>query len=176
MMEIMSTSCGATAARRHAALVFGLGLEEYAIDMAVVQELRGVDAMHLAYGPGSANRVASLRGTLVPLVDLRRRFGHPVRGDDAGAMLLIVALGGKTIGLVVDRVTGVASLAPELLPRQAPAGGVSRAGLLPAMIAGDGRRLHLIDTGWLLSDFGRPAGAPPALRPATAPLCAGDMP
>lgn len=94
-------------------LVFRVGAEEFGFELDVVQEV--VRARSLAASPGSPEFVAGvieLRGVLVPVVDLRRRFGLPRTAADAEARLIVTKLGAERIVVAVDSVVEVLAI-PE---------------------------------------------------------------
>lgn len=98
-------------------LTFTLGAEEYGIDILCVQEIRSWEQpTRIADAPPHVQGVVNLRGSIVPVLDLRRRFG--VGGDTPGARAatIVIVVGADVIGVVVDGVTDVVSLdAKELL-------------------------------------------------------------
>ena len=91
-------------------LSFRLGDEEYGIDILRVQEIRGYEAPTRIVGaPPFVRGVLNLRGVVVPIVDLRLRFGLPEKFD-AATVTVVLTLGGRTIGAVVDAVSDVLRL------------------------------------------------------------------
>ncbi|MCU0843148.1 MAG: chemotaxis protein CheW [Thiobacillaceae bacterium] len=101
-------------------LTFTLGREEYAIDILKVQEIRGYEApTRIAGAPEFIKGVINLRGTIVPIVDLRIRFrlGEPVY--DQFTVVIILNIGRRVVGVVVDGVSDVIQLGSDNL-RPAP--------------------------------------------------------
>ncbi len=100
-------------------LTFRLGAEEYGIAILQVQEIRGYEApTRLVGAPALVLGVLNLRGVIVPVVDLRARFGM---ASNVGALTVTVVLnvGGHTVGAVVDAVSDVIALGVEQI-RPAP--------------------------------------------------------
>lgn len=94
-------------------LVFKLGSEEYAIDILRVQEIRGYDAVtHLAQAPEFIKGVIDLRGTIVPVVDLRIKFGHTAEYNSFTVLIIINVLN-RQLGIVVDGVSDVIPLSNQ---------------------------------------------------------------
>lgn len=92
-------------------LVFKLGPEEYAIDILCVREIRGYENVtHIANSPAFIKGVINLRGTIVPIVDLRLKFGHPATYD-AFTVVIILSIRDRLLGIVVDGVSDVIALA-----------------------------------------------------------------
>ena len=102
---------------------FNLGSEEFAVDIAVVQEI--VRMPEITKVPRTADfveGVVNLRGKIIPVVDLRKRFGLPVGAATKSTRIIIVTIGGRTVGMIVDGVSEVLRLgadaieaAPELV-------------------------------------------------------------
>ncbi|MGE3539901.1 MAG: chemotaxis protein CheW [Candidatus Tectimicrobiota bacterium] len=101
-------------------LTFILAEQEYGIDILRVQEIKGWEhATVLPKAPSYVKGVFNLRGTVVPLIDLRERFGLPERAyDDTTVVIVLKVLRGHghdIIGVVVDAVADVYTMAPEHL-------------------------------------------------------------
>lgn len=92
-------------------LAFRLGREEYGIDILKVQEIRGYDAVtRIANTPDHLKGVTNLRGAIVPIVDLRIRFGLGEPVYDEFTVVIILNVGGRVVGVVVDSVSDVLTL------------------------------------------------------------------
>jgi purine-binding chemotaxis protein CheW len=101
-------------------LTFRLGEEEYGIDILKVQEIRGYDAVtRIANTPDFIKGVTNLRGTIVPIVDLRIKFGLGQPTYDAFTVVIVLNVGARVVGIVVDSVSDVLALAAEQI-RPAP--------------------------------------------------------
>jgi purine-binding chemotaxis protein CheW len=88
-------------------LTFSLGSDEYAVEILQVQEIRGSSPITaLPNAPGYVKGVMNLRGSIVPVVDLRARLAM---GDGRGSagVIIVVTVGGKVKGMVVDAVSDV---------------------------------------------------------------------
>ena len=121
-MMTMSTTPGspgpASVARE--ILVFKVGEEEYAIDILRVQEIRGYEApTRIAHTPAHILGVINLRGAIVPLVDMRIKFAIGQAQYNAFTVVIVLNLGGRIVGIVVDSVADVATLGPDQV-RPAP--------------------------------------------------------
>jgi purine-binding chemotaxis protein CheW len=101
-------------------LTFTLGSEEYGIDILKVQEIRGYDAVTtIANTPDFIKGVINLRGTIVPIVDLRIKFHLGTVEYNQFTVVIILNLGLRVVGIVVDSVSDVLALTPEQI-RPAP--------------------------------------------------------
>ncbi|MGQ5523997.1 chemotaxis protein CheW [Chitinimonas sp. PSY-7] len=106
-------------------LVFTLGLEEYGIDILKVQEIRGYDQVTaIANTPPFIKGVINLRGTIVPIVDLRIKFSLGEPTYDQFTVVIILNVAKRVIGIVVDGVSDVITLVSEQI-RPAPEFGVT---------------------------------------------------
>ena len=95
-------------------LTFTLGAEEYAIDILKVQEIRGYDAItRIANTPPFLKGVVNLRGTIVPIVDMRLKFNLGRADYDEFTVVIILNVGRRVIGIVVDGVSDVVGLSDE---------------------------------------------------------------
>ena len=101
-------------------LTFRLGDEEYGIDILKVQEIRGYEnPTRIANAPQFLKGVMNLRGTIVPIVDLRLRFGCDAAEYNAFTVSIVLHIGQRTIGTVVDSVSDVMEIPAEAI-RPAP--------------------------------------------------------
>lgn len=101
-------------------LAFRLGDEEYGIDILRVQEIRSFELpTRLANTPDFILGVVNLRGTIVPIIDMRIKFEMASVLYDRSTVVIVLNLGKQVIGIVVDAVSDVVALTPEQL-RPAP--------------------------------------------------------
>ncbi|UXY13951.1 chemotaxis protein CheW [Chitiniphilus purpureus] len=95
-------------------LTFTLGAEEYGIDILKVQEIRSYEgATAIANAPPFMKGVINLRGVIVPLLDLRLRFGIGEPTYDPFTIVVVLNLGVRVVGIVVDGVSDVVTLGPQ---------------------------------------------------------------
>ena len=133
-------------------LVFVLGKEEYAVDILKVQEIRGYEKVTpIPAAPAYLKGVVNLRGVIVPLVDMRVRFGLPEPRYDSTTVVVILRVASRVIGLVVDAVSDVVQLAPQDV-KEAPAlGSVVDASFVAGLATCDDRMILMLDIEKLLS-------------------------
>lgn len=97
-------------------LTFTLGAEEYGIDILKVQEIRGYDAVtKIANSPPFIKGVINLRGVIVPIVDLRIKFNLGEPTYDQFTVVIILNIGKRVMGVVVDGVSDVIQLSSDNL-------------------------------------------------------------
>jgi len=93
---------------------FKLGSEEYGVDIAQVQEInRMVAVTHVPRAPQFMEGVINLRGQLIPIIDLRARFGMPRAEHTKNTRIVVTEIGTKRVGMVVDSVSEVLRLAVD---------------------------------------------------------------
>ena len=101
-------------------LTFRLGAEEYGIDILKVQEIRGWEnPTAIANTPVFIKGVINLRGIIVPIVDLRLKFRLGEAKYDEFTVVIILSVARRVVGIVVDAVSDVITLAPQQM-RPAP--------------------------------------------------------
>ncbi len=92
-------------------LTFILGSEEYGIEILKVQEIRSYEAVtKIANTPDFIKGVINLRGSIVPIIDLRMRFKLSQAEYNTTTVVIILNLNNRTIGMVVDGVSDVLEL------------------------------------------------------------------
>ncbi|HEX2200350.1 MAG TPA: chemotaxis protein CheW [Burkholderiales bacterium] len=133
-------------------LTFSLGGEEYAVNILQVQEIRAYERVtRIANMPAFIKGVMNLRGTVVPVVDLRVRFNVGSAEYGASTIVIVINIGARTIGMVVDGVSDVVSLkAADVRPAPQIAG-VLAAEFLEGVAILDKRMLILVDIHGLMS-------------------------
>lgn len=134
-------------------LTFALANEEYGVGIAGVTEIVGMQRiMSVPDVPHYIKGVINLRGKVIPLMDVRLRFGMPERIYDERTVVIVMEVGDAPIGLIVDGVSEVLEIPPSQVDRHTQFG---RSASRP-VIAGIGRigeRVAvLLDTSVLVSD------------------------
>ena len=127
-------------------LTLRLGAEEYGIDILKVQEIRGYDAItQIANAPEFIKGVVNLRGAIVPIVDMRIKFrlGNPTY--DQFTVVIILNLGIRIVGIVVDSVSDVLSLTDEQIRPTPELGSVIDTEFISGLGTVDERMLILVD-------------------------------
>ena len=112
----MSTDAITTANVAAAAeyLAFTLGQEEYGIDIQKVSEIRSYETpTRIASAPEFVKGVINLRGLIVPIVDMRIKFNVGEPTYNQFTVVIILNIGHRVVGMVVDSVSDVTILTPE---------------------------------------------------------------
>lgn len=86
-------------------VTFGLGSEEFGVDILAVHEInRMMNLTRVPQAPAEVEGVINLRGRIIPVIELRRRFGMPESERSEQSRIIVVEVHGRVIGFIVDRV------------------------------------------------------------------------
>lgn len=97
-------------------LSFAVGAEEYAVDILRVQEIKCYAAVTpIPNAPAHVKGLMNLRGSVVPVVDLRIRFGIQAAVYAPTTVIVLVIIKQKVVGLIVDRVSDVLDIAADTI-------------------------------------------------------------
>jgi purine-binding chemotaxis protein CheW len=97
-------------------LTVNLADEEYAVDILAVREIRGwTPVTRIPQAPSYVLGVLNLRGVIVPVLDMRLRFGLAREAYTATTVTVIVTVAGRHFGVVVDAVSDVIDIAPSAI-------------------------------------------------------------
>ncbi|MGA7973336.1 MAG: chemotaxis protein CheW [Pseudolabrys sp.] len=131
---------------------FAIGDDQYGVDIMAVREIKGwTDITPLPRQPQYVRGVLNLRGIIVPIVDLRCRFGQGLTQATPLHIVIIVHIGNKAVGLLADRVLDIVAVdANEIkpVPRVAQA---QRLNFLSGLVTTENAMIALIDLPNLLS-------------------------
>ena len=142
----------AIAPRGREYLTFELGAEQYGIDILEVQEVRAYEqATRVANAPAFVKGLMNLRGTIVPIVDLRLRFGVRAAQYGAFTVMIVLNVAGRVVALVVDAVSGVLALEADQVRDASGLCPVIDNGSVVAVGTTDERTVFLLDVERLVS-------------------------
>jgi purine-binding chemotaxis protein CheW len=133
------------------ALAFKLGNEEYGIKILQVQEIRGYESVtRIASAPEHVKGVVNLRGTIVPIVDMRIKFklGEPTYNQFT--VVIILNIQDRVVGMVVDSVSDVISLTADQI-KPAPDMGALNTDYVVGLGTVDERMIILVDIDRLMT-------------------------
>ena len=138
-------------------LTFLLAGEEYGLDILKVQEIRGwTQVTRIPHTPPHVQGVLNLRGTIVPIIDLRKRFD--LEKVDYTRITVVIVLsvtdqaGKRVIGIVVDGVSGVLDVTPETIKPAPNFGSVVHTEFINGMASVGKRMVILLDSDKLLTE------------------------
>lgn len=132
-------------------LTVNLAHEEYAIDILAVREIRGwTPVTRIPQAPSYVLGVLNLRGAIVPVLDLRLRFGLAREEYGATTVTVIVTVAGRLFGVVVDAVSDVLDVQPEQVRPVPDMGTTVDTEYLKGLTAVEERMVLLLDVDKLL--------------------------
>jgi purine-binding chemotaxis protein CheW len=112
----MSEPLHNTTSDRRELIAFCIGEQEYAVDIMSVREIRGWSpATPLPQTPDYMRGVINLRGAVLPIMDLAKRLGLPVNELSARSVIIVVKVGERLIGLLVDAVSDILSVNEDMI-------------------------------------------------------------
>jgi len=102
-------------------VVFELGDESYGVDISRVQDInRMQEITEIPHAPESVVGVINLRGRVIPVIDLRKRFGLPDAVHTKDTRIVVVHLDGNLIGVIVDAVSQVLRIPADIVEQPSP--------------------------------------------------------
>ncbi|HYD32916.1 MAG TPA: chemotaxis protein CheW [Azospirillaceae bacterium] len=134
-------------------VTFTVGEEEYGIDILSVREIRGwTQESKLPNQPDYVRGVVNLRGIIIPIFDLRARFGGGRTEVGKRHVVVVVHVGGRTRGILVDAISDILSIAPDQIkPPPSVSTGMIDVHYLSGLYTIDGRMVTLLDIGQLFA-------------------------
>jgi purine-binding chemotaxis protein CheW len=148
----LADTADATATTATQFISFAIGDDQYGVDIMAVREIKGWTAItHLPRQPDFVRGVLNLRGVIVPIVDLRCRFGQGLTEASPLHIVIIVQIGSKPIGLLADRVLDIVSAEASQIQPVPRVVQEARLDFLSGIVTIDGAMIALIDLPVLLS-------------------------
>lgn len=134
-------------------LTFQLGEELYGVDILRVQEIKGYTAVtKIPNTPAHIKGVLNLRGTIVPIVELRTKFGMPTIDYTMFTVIVVVVVKEKIMGLVVDAVSDVLNIDKKDIQPPPQFGATVDISFLNGIGKSGDKLIALLDMDRLLSD------------------------
>jgi purine-binding chemotaxis protein CheW len=131
---------------------FAIGDDQYGVDIMAVREIKGwTEITSLPRQPDYVRGVLNLRGVIVPIIDLRCRFGQGMTQATPLHIAIIVQIAGKPIGLLADRVLDIVSVDPSQIKPVPRVAQTQRLNFLSGLVTTEGAMIALIDLPNLLS-------------------------
>jgi purine-binding chemotaxis protein CheW len=146
-------------------VTFAIGDDQYGVDIMAVREIKGwSEITHLPKQPEYVRGVLNLRGVMVPIIDLRCRFGQGLTEATPMHVVIIVQIDARLVGLLGDRVSDIVSVDGaqiQAVPRVAQS---SRIDFLAGLVTIEGAMIALIDLCNLLTTQGQELAAHSAIE------------
>ena len=131
---------------------FAIGDDQYGVDILAVREIKEWSIItRLPKQPDYVRGVLNLRGVMVPIVDLRCRFGQGLTETTPLHIVVVVQIDERLVGLLVDRVLDIVAFEMSKIQAVPKIVQSSRAGFLAGFISHDGNLIALIDLPSLLA-------------------------
>jgi purine-binding chemotaxis protein CheW len=134
---------------------FAVGDEQYGVDIMAVREIKDWSAItQLPNQPDYMRGVVNLRGVIVPIIDLRSRFGHGLTDATPMHVIVVIQVGGKTVGLLADRVLDIIAVEASQIQPVPQVSHDARTDFLSGLVAIEPAMIALIDLERLLAPPG----------------------
>jgi purine-binding chemotaxis protein CheW len=131
---------------------FAIGDDQYGVDIMAVREIKGwSEITHLPRQPDYVRGVLNLRGVIVPIIDLRCRFGQGLTDATPLHVVIIVQIASRQVGLLADRVLDIVSFEPSQVQPVPKVAKSARADFLSGLVTIENQMLALIDLPNLLT-------------------------
>ena len=146
-------------------LTFVMDDEEYGVDILSVQEIRGWErCTKIPNSPSYLKGVINLRGTIVPIVDLRLKFHLPQVDYTPTTVVIVLKLqfqgGERTVGIVVDAVSDVYNINPEDIHESPDISKKANAQFIRGLASVDEKMVIILELSELLDEDELPANSP----------------
>jgi purine-binding chemotaxis protein CheW len=131
---------------------FAVGGEQYGVNIMAVREIKDWSAItQLPNQPDYMRGVLNLRGVIVPIIDLRCRFGNGPTDATPMHVIIVIQIDGETVGLLADRVLDIIAVDPTQIQPIPKVSNDARTGFLSGLVAVDKTMTALIDLKSLLA-------------------------
>jgi purine-binding chemotaxis protein CheW len=152
-------------------LTFAIGDATYGIDIPCVQEIRGWSPVtRLPQAPADVLGVLNLRGSIVPVLDLRLKFGSTNVQYTPITVIIVVSVmsakGPREFGMVVDGVSDVIDITPQDVKPAPDLGATSSSAYIRGLVPVNGRMVVLLDVALLIGKEFSAAAADDATQAA----------
>jgi purine-binding chemotaxis protein CheW len=144
---------------------FAIGGDQYGVDIMAVREIKGwSEITHLPRQPDYMRGVLNLRGAMVPIIDLRCRFGQGTTETTPLHVVIVVQIGPRMVGLLADRVLDIISFEAAQVQAVPRVTQNLRLDFLSGLVTVDGAMIALIDISNLLSEITKVSDEKPAMH------------
>ncbi len=143
-MNITTPNTPQTGNRREL-IAFRIADQEFCVDIMQVREIRGwTPATPLPRTPSYMKGVINLRGAVLPIVDLGARLGLTTEEPSARHVIMVVNVGGRTLGLLVEAVSDIINLSDDMVQPTPDVACDQVKAFVKGLFAIDGRMISLI--------------------------------
>ncbi len=131
---------------------FTVGTEEYGLELLCVKEV--IRMRHITWlpkAPACMKGIINLRGDVIPIVDLREKFGLVAQEQTAMTRIIVVEVEGRPVGMVVDSASQVVRVATDQFEPPPPMMGMAAQGFITGVGKLDGKLIITLDVDRILS-------------------------
>jgi purine-binding chemotaxis protein CheW len=133
-------------------VVFDLANEQYGVHISAVESIIKMQPITaVPHTPNFVEGVTNLRGTVLPVIDLRKRFGLATEDATKDTRIVVVEMSGETVGMVVDEVLEVLRVSEEVIELPSPIITTVDSAFIKGIAKVDERLIILLDLGQVLS-------------------------
>ena len=150
-------------------ITFTLAAADFGVDIMAVREIKGwSETTAIPNAPRFINGVINLRGIIVPIMDLRARFGMEPTSPTRMSVVIIISTGTRTTGLLVDAVSDIIAVTPDAIRPIPDMGAGSGETLLAGLVPLNDRMVSLVSLDFLIgaTDLRQQIGGDPGLLTA----------
>jgi purine-binding chemotaxis protein CheW len=152
-MNITTANTPQTGSRREL-IAFRIADQEFCVDIMQVREIRGwTPATPLPRTPSYVKGVINLRGAVLPIVDLGARLGLTTEEPSARHVIMVVTVGGRTLGLLVEAVSDIINLSDDMVQPTPDVACDQVKAFVKGLFAIDGRMISLISLDRVLPEM-----------------------
>jgi purine-binding chemotaxis protein CheW len=133
-------------------VIFSLGKEQFGFEIEVVETIvKMQEITNVPYTPAFVEGVTNLRGTVLPVIDLAKRFGMKTEAQTAESRIIVVIINGLKIGVVVSTVEEVLSIDDSQVEDTPPLICTTNSDFITGIAKIDTRLVTLLDVARILS-------------------------
>jgi purine-binding chemotaxis protein CheW len=133
---------------------FRIGTQDFCVDIMAVREIRGwTPATPLPQAPFYVRGVINLRGTVLPVIDLSARLGLGVTEPDVRNVIIVVRIGQRLVGLLVDAVSEVLTATADMIQPTPDVSSDAVKTFIKGILALDGRMISWITLDRILPEL-----------------------
>jgi purine-binding chemotaxis protein CheW len=133
-------------------VIFELAKESYGVDIAVVESIIKLQTItKVPHAPSFVEGVTNLRGKILPVIDLRRRFNLPSQEGNKDSRIIVISVNDTGMGMVVDGVSEVLTISDKDIEPTPPMVTTVDSAFITGIAKLEGRLIILLDLGKVLS-------------------------
>jgi purine-binding chemotaxis protein CheW len=131
---------------------FSIGEDQYGVEITAVREIKGwTNVTQLPRQPDYVRGVLNLRGVMVPIIDLRCRFGQGVTEASPMHVVIIVQIADRSVGILADRVLDIVSVETASIQPVPKVSRAAQSDLLSGLVTTESAMIALIDLKYLVA-------------------------